>query len=234
MSDDVTGEAVSKDTGDGAGARLGDVGPGVQSMVDAAVEMTFPGSDPVSTTTAAGLRAETEALHQPLACSVAVRRMIGAGLQAAFASESAMQALLAETNPASAALRGGIDRLRSEGEEQLVRLQRALAVFGASANRRVAGTAPPGVASGPLGDLALAFALRVEGHRTLGTYEALEQVASRTELGDVARYMQESVATKRRALDELQRLCAEGLIDDAVRVGGDPLPDPVLHLVFGA
>jgi hypothetical protein len=46
--------------------------------------------------------------------------------------------------------------------------------------------------------------------------------------------MQESVATKRRALDELQRLCAEGLIDDAVRVGGDPLPDPVLHLVFGA
>ena len=115
-----------------------------------------------------------------------------------------------------------------------MRLQRALAAFGQSADRGVAGTAPPGVTPGPLGDLALAFALRVEGHRALGTYEALEQVASGTDLTDVAQYTQDSVAAKRRALDELARLCGDGLIEEAVRAGGDPLPDPVLHQVFGA
>lgn len=227
-------EKVSRTTEDGPGAQMDQVKPGTGAKIDAAAEMTFPGSDPVSTTAEAGLRADTGVLREPITCSMAVRRMVAAGLQAAHASESAMLARLGEAKPASAALGGAVERLRSEGEEQLVRLTRALAAFGQSADRRVEGTAPPVVEQGPLGDLALAFALRVEGHRTLGTYEALEQVASTTDLTDVAQYMQDSVAAKRRTLDELAQLCGAGLIEDAVRAGGDALPDPVLHQVFGA
>lgn len=223
-----------KEAKDGAAGLPGDPKSVVARKVDEAVEMTFPGSDPVTTTAQAGLRADTEALREPITCSMAVQRMVAAGLQAAHASESAMLARLGEAKPVSAALGGAVERLRSEGEEQLLRLTRALAVFGQSADRRVEGTAPPVAEPGPLGDLALAFALRVEGNRTLGTYGALEQVASGTDLTDVAQYMQESIAAKRRVLDELQRLCGDGLIEDAVRAGGDALPDPVLHQVFGA
>ena len=227
-------DAESREAKDGAGGMPGDSKAVVAQKVDAAVEMTFPGSDPMTTTNQAGLRADAQALREPITCSMAVRRMVIAGLQAAQASESAMLARLGEVKAASPALGGALDRLRSESEEQLVRLTRALAAFGQSADRGVPGTAPPVADPGPLGDLALAFALRVEGHRTLGTYEALEQVASTTDLTDVAQYMQESVAAKRRTLDELAQLCGAGLIEDAVHAGGDALPDPVLHQVFGA
>ena len=227
-------EKVSRTTEDGPGAQIGEVKPGVGAKLDAAAEMTFPGSDPVSITTEAGLRMDTGALREPITSSMAVRRMVAAGLQAAHASESAMLTRLNEAKPVSAALGAAVERLRSEGEEQLIRVTRALAVFGQSADRSLEGTAPPALESGPLGDLALTFALRVEGQRALGTYEVLEQVASRTDLTDVAQYTQESMAIKRRMLDELARLCDAGLIEDAIRAGGDALPAPVLHQVFGA
>ena len=227
-------EKVSRTTEDGPGAQIGQVKPGVGAKLDAAAEMTFPGSDPVSTTAQAGLRADTQALREPITCSMAVRRMVAAGLQAAYASESAMLTRLNEAKPVSAALGAAVERLRSESEEQLIRVTRALAVFGQSADRSLEGTTPPALESGPLGDLALTFALRVEGHRALGTYEVLEQVASRTDLTDVAQYTQESLAIKRQMLDELARLCDAGLIEDAIRAGGDAPPDSVLHQVFGA
>lgn len=232
--DDPPATPSSQSAKDGAGALPDDPKPVASRKIDAAVEMTFPGSDPASTTTQAGLRTETDALHQPITSSKALHRMVSAGLQAAYASENAMLARLQEANATSPALQESLDGLRAEGGRQLERLQRSLAVFGVSADRSVPGTAPPGLEAGPLGDLALAFGLRVEGHRALGTYEALEQVASSTGMTDVVQYMQESVAAKQQTLDELARLCGDGLIEAAVRAGGDALPDPVLHQVFGA
>lgn len=227
-------DGVSRDSRVGAGTHFGAVGPGPEAKIDAAVEMTFPASDASAATSAAGQQAEPGALREPIACSMAVRRMVAAGLQAAFAAEGALLDRLGEADPSSPALRDALDRLRADGGEQLVRLQRALAAFGLSADRGVAGAVPPGAGAGPLGDLALAVALRVEGHRALGTYEALEQVAGDTDLTEVAQYTRESAAAKRRTLDELERLCGGGLIEAAVRAGGDPPPDPVLHSVFGA
>ena len=210
--DDPPATASSQSAKDGAGALPDDAKPVASRKVDAAVEMTFPGSDPASTTTQAGLRVETDVLRQPVTSSKALHRMVSAGLQAAYASESAMLARLQQVNATSSALQGSLDGLRAEGERQLERPQRSLAVFGVSADRGVPGTALPGLEAGPLGDLALAFGLRVEGHRTLGTYEALKQVTRGTDLTDVVQHMQESMAAKRQTLDERKRRDATTLV----------------------
>lgn len=211
------------------------------ARVDTEVELTFPASDPPAFTPEGGLRMDAEPLHQPLECSLAVRRFVVDGLLATWQREAAAQAWLSTLEDAAAPpLRSALSHLLPGTGQRMEWLQRALACFGTSHETlRPAAVPAPGAAAalqgsgGPLFDLAAAVAVRLDREAALASLTLLEHVARAAGLSDAAGFLERCTASTRQDMEAIAQAAPDRLVPAAIENGGEPLPGALVQQAFG-
>lgn len=220
--------------------------PQTDKAVDAAVEQTFPASDPAKVTPDAGLRLDPSALRAAPPGAMALRHLVVAGLQAVRGAEAASAEALRQLAPlvADGELRACMEACLGRTEQVLLRAAHALASFGQGYRtdlRPSSGEMAAGLAEaarkevpGPALDCAAAIAAYLAERQKAAAYEVLLSLSQRIGAPDAARLLEESLAATRSTADAFAQLAADRITPEAAAAAQPALAVRTNLLAFGA